>query len=102
MSRSRPVSRLMPAGDASIPPQDVDNRDAKAYVAEGRAFLTWIRTGIAPTFSVVLGTALIVCGVLVTILASLRYMRHIRDLKQGVQTADTPSEFAQFVARALS
>jgi hypothetical protein len=37
-------------------------------------------------FSVVMGTALIVSGVLVTVLASVQYMRRIRDLRQGVQT----------------
>jgi uncharacterized YccA/Bax inhibitor family protein len=53
-------------------------------------------------FSVVLGTALIVSGVLVTILASFQYMRHIHDLQQGIRIAGTPSKLALFIALGLS
>jgi len=114
-----------------MPQPDADHRDPKTYLAEDRTFLAWIRTGIAlmgfgfvvarfglflreleatqsgspvetTAFSVVLGTALIVSGVLVMILASLRYMRRMRELRQGVETAGTPSKLALFVALVLS
>lgn len=131
-SPRRPVSRVMqPAGDASMPAPEADNRDPKTYLAEDRTFLAWIRSGIAlmgfgfvvarfglflreleaaqsgspvetTAFSVFLGTALIVSGVLVTILASFQYMRRIRELQQGVQAACAPSKLALFVAFALS
>jgi putative membrane protein len=122
---------MQPAGDSSMPPQDADGQDPKTYLAEDRTFLAWIRTGIAlmgfgfvvarfglflrelevtqsgspvetTAFSVVLGTALIVSGVLVTVLASVQYMRRIRDLRRGVQTVGTPSKLALFVALVLS
>jgi putative membrane protein len=122
---------MQPAGDDFMPRQDVDSRDSTTYLAEDRTFLAWIRTGIAlmgfgfvvarfglflreleatqsgspaetTAFSVVLGTALIVCGVLVTILASFKYMRRLRDLRQGVRTMGKPSKLALFVAIALS
>jgi putative membrane protein len=122
---------MQPAGDSSMPRQDADSRDLNTYLAEDRTFLAWIRTGIAlmgfgfvvarfglflreleatqsgspmetTAFSVVLGTALIVSGVLVTVLASVQYMRRIRDLRRGVETVGTPSKLALFVALVLS
>ncbi len=122
---------MQPAGDDFMPRQDVDSRDSTTYLAEDRTFLAWIRTGIAlmglgfvvarfglflreleatqsgspvetTSFSVVLGTALIVCGVLVSILASFKYMRRVRDLRQGVRTMGKPSKLALFVATTLS
>lgn len=111
--------------------QSGDNRDRSTYLAEDRTFLAWIRTGIAlmgfgfvvarfglflreleatqsgspmkaTAFSVVLGTALIVCGVFVTILASFRYVHRIRELRNGVQVTGAPSKLALFVALILS
>ncbi len=108
----RPVPWVCnPPAMLPMPRQDVYSRDPKTYLAEDGTFLAWIRTGIAlmgfgfvarfglfrreleaaqsgspmePTaFSVVLGIALIVSGVLVTIPASFKYMRRIRDLQQG-------------------
>jgi putative membrane protein len=112
-------------------PHDENSRDPRTYLAEDRTFLAWIRTSIAlmgfgfvvarfglflreleatesgspvqtTAFSVVLGTALIVSGVVVTILASLRYIRRIRELRQGIQTAGTPSKLALTVAFLLA
>ena len=119
------------AGNASMPRPDGDNHDPKTDLAENRTFLAWVQIGIAlmgfgfvvacfsrflseleairsgslvetTAFSVVLGTALIVSGVLVTVLASVQYMRRIRDLRRGVQTVGTPSKLALFVALVLS
>ena len=114
-----------------MPGQDLDNRDPKTYLAEDRTFLAWVRTGIAlmgfgfvvarfglflreleaaqsgspvetTAFSVVLGTALIVGGVIVTIVASFEYVRHLRDLRRGIPIAGAPSKLALLVAFALS
>jgi putative membrane protein len=115
----------------TMPHQDAASRDPKTYLAEDRTFLAWIRTGIAlmgfgfvvarfglflreleaarsgspvetTAFSVVLGTALIVSGVLVTILASFQYTSRVRALQQGVETPGAPSKLALFVAFVLS
>jgi putative membrane protein len=114
-----------------MPTQDIDNQDPKTYLAEDRTFLAWIRTGIAlmgfgfvvarfglflreleatqsgspvqtTAFSVVLGTALIVSGVLVMIVAALQYMRRIREFQQGVWGGGKTSKLALCVAIALS
>ena len=114
-----------------MPPQELDNRDPRNYLAEDRTFLAWIRTSIAlmgfgfvvarfglflreleatqsgspvqtTAFSVVLGTALIAGGVMVTILSSLQYVRRVRDLRQGLPASSTPSKLALAVAVALS
>jgi putative membrane protein len=114
---------MQPSRDDSMPRQDADSRDPTTYLAEDRTLLAWIRSGIAlmgfgfvvarfdhflheldatqsgspgetTAFSVVLGTVLMVRGgVLVTILASFKYMRRIRDLEQGVRTMGKTSEF---------
>jgi uncharacterized membrane protein YidH (DUF202 family) len=111
---------MQPADDASMPRTDADNRDPKISLTENRTFLAWVRTRIvlvglgfvvaqfcpflrelkamqgrspmeATACSTVLGTALMVGGVLVTTLASFQDMRPIRDLEHGVQTASPPS-----------
>jgi putative membrane protein len=114
-----------------MPSPDVDNRDPRNYLAEDRTFLAWIRTSIAlmgfgfvvarfglflreleatqsgtpvqtTAFSVILGTALITGGVIVTIVSSFQYARRVRELRQGLPTRSTPSKLALAVAVALS
>jgi putative membrane protein len=105
--------------------------DPRTYLAEERTFLAWIRTGIAlmgfgfvvarfglflrelasikalPQFetsalSVPLGTALLVAGVLVNILSSVRHVRIVRALNTGVPVVTKPSTMAIVVALALA
>lgn len=114
-----------------MPPSDADNRDPRAYLAEDRTFLAWIRTSIAlmgfgfvvarfglflreleavqsgspvqtTAFSVVLGTALIAGGVIVTILSSFQYIRRVRELRRGNPSPNTPSKLALGVAFVLA
>ncbi len=111
--------------------QNGDDHDRSNYLAEDRTFLAWIRTGIAlmgfgfvvarfglflreleatqsgspletTAFSVILGTALIVCGVFVMVLSSWQYLRRNRELQHGVKSSGTPSKLALFVALVLS
>ncbi|HSQ66677.1 MAG TPA: DUF202 domain-containing protein [Polyangiaceae bacterium] len=112
-------------------PPDADDRDPKTYLAEDRTFLAWIRSGIAmmgfgfvvarfglflrqleamrsgspvqaTAFSVILGTLLIVSGVMVTLVASVQYVGRIRSLQRGVLPRLAPSKLALAVALVLS
>ena len=105
--------------------------DPRTYFAEERTFLAWIRTGIAlmgfgfvvarfglflrelasiktlPQFetsalSVPLGTALLVAGVVVNILSSVRHVRIVRALNTGVPVTTKPSTLAIVVALVLA
>ena len=102
-------------------------KDPRVYLAAERTILAWIRTGLAlmgfgfvlarfgiflrsltvagaipgsgsPRFSVSSGTALIIIGVLVEVLALLHYRRLIAELNAGVQSFDRPSFLATAVA----
>jgi putative membrane protein len=112
-----------------MPPEP--HSDPRTYLAEERTFLAWIRTGIAlmgfgfvvarfglflrelaslrtlPQFetsalSVPLGTALLVAGVLVNILASVRHVRIVRCLNSGTPMVTKPSAMGIAVALVLA
>jgi putative membrane protein len=112
-------------------PQENPQADPRTYFAEERTFLAWIRTGIAlmgfgfvvarfglflrelaslrtfPQFqtsalSVPLGTALLVVGVLVNILACVRHVRIVRALNTGAPLATKPSTMAIVIALVLA
>ncbi len=112
-------------------PIDPAQSDPRTYFAEERTFLAWIRTGIAlmgfgfvvarfglflrelasikalPTFetsalSVPLGVALLVAGVVVNILSSVRHVRIVRALNSGVPVTTKPSTMAIVVALVLA
>ncbi|MFL6448031.1 MAG: YidH family protein [Bryobacteraceae bacterium] len=103
------------------------DKDPRVYLAAERTILAWIRTGLAlmgfgfvlarfgiflrslaatgavpgsgsPTFSVSVGTALIVVGVLVEVLTLVHYRRLISELNAGIQSFDRPSSLATLVA----
>ena len=111
--------------------QSAAQADPRTYFAEERTFLAWIRTGIAlmgfgfvvarfglflrelasiktlPQFetsalSVPLGTALLVAGVVVNILSSVRHVRIVRALNTGVPVTTKPSTLAIVVALVLA
>jgi putative membrane protein len=96
----------------SLMPSASNSSDTRSYFAEERTFLAWIRTGIAlmgfgfvvarfglflcefaslrtlpqletSSLTVRLGTALLVAGVLVNILSSVRHVRIVRALNSG-------------------
>jgi putative membrane protein len=105
--------------------------DPRTLFAEERTFLAWIRTGIAlmgfgfvvarfglflrelaslrtieqfqtSALSVPLGTALLVAGVLVNILASVRHVRIVRALGSGTPIPVKPSTMGIVVALGLA
>src|SRR5271170_5700258 len=112
-------------------PAEEPHSDPRTYFAEERTFLAWIRTGIAlmgfgfvvarfglflrelasirnfPQFetsklTVPLGTALLVAGVAVTILSSVRHVRIVRALNTGAPIVTKPSTLAIAVALMLA
>src|SRR5579871_5283303 len=101
-------------------PATSSHSDPSTYLAEERTYLAWIRTGIAlmgfgfvvvrfglllrelaslrtvpqlqtSALSVPLGTALLVAGVLVNIISSVRHVRIVRALNTGTPIATKPS-----------
>src|SRR5271168_4183442 len=112
-------------------PIDAAQSDPRTYLAEERTFLAWIRTGIAlmgfgfvvarfglflrelasikalpplgnSALSVPLGTALLVAGVVVNILSSVRHVRIVRALNTGAPIVTKPSTMGIVVALALA
>ena len=112
-------------------PPETNAADPRTYLAEERTFLAWIRTGIAlmgfgfvvarfglflrelaslrtlpeipaSALSVPLGTALMVAGVLVNILSSVRHVRIVRALNTGAPMVTKPSTMAIIVALGLA
>jgi putative membrane protein len=108
-----------------------DSRDPRVYLAVERTFLAWIRTGLAlmgfgfvvarfglflrelasmriassaelSGLSVPIGTALIVIGVTVNILASINHVRFIKKLNAGMPIVGRPSALALVVALVLA
>lgn len=55
-----------------------------------------------PHFSVWIGTALVIVGVVVNLLAALHHVRLVRDLNRGVTSFDRPSRMAIAVAVVLA
>jgi putative membrane protein len=108
---------------------DETTKDPRVYLAAERTFLAWIRTGLAlmgfgfvvarfglflralsvnaqvvaetPHFSVWIGTALVLVGVAVNLLAALHHVRLVRELNQGITSFDRPSRLAISVAMVL-
>jgi putative membrane protein len=109
---------------------DESAKDPRVYLAAERTFLAWIRTGLAlmgfgfvvarfglflrelsvvaqpvpqtPHFSVWIGTALVLIGVAVNLLATLHHVRLVRDLNRGVISFDRPSRLAISMALVLA
>jgi putative membrane protein len=109
---------------------DEQEKDPRVYLAAERTFLAWIRTGLAlmgfgfvvarfglflrefsataqpvaetPHFSVWAGTALVLVGVAVNVLAALHHVRLVRDLNRGVTSFNRPSVLAIGVAVVLA
>ncbi len=109
---------------------DEQAKDPRVFLAAERTFLAWIRTGLAlmgfgfvvarfglflrelsvtaqpvpqtPHFSVWIGTALVLIGVVVNLLAAAHHMRLVRDLNRGVASFERPSAMAISVAVVLA
>jgi putative membrane protein len=105
--------------------------DPRVYLAAERTFLAWIRTGLAlmgfgfvvarfgfflrelsatrpdlhirsSGFSTSTGTALILIGVLMTIVSAVRHVQVVDELKRGADTIARPSYAAIAVAVVLA
>lgn len=109
---------------------DEQAKDPRIFLAAERTFLAWIRTGLAlmgfgfvvarfglflrelslvtmpdprtTHFSVWTGTALVLIGVAVNVLATLRHVRLVRDLNRGITSFNRPSTLAIGVALVLA
>jgi putative membrane protein len=109
---------------------DEQPKDPRVFLAAERTFLAWIRTGLAlmgfgfvvarfglflrelsiaeqplpqtTHFSVWIGTALVLIGVAVNLLAALHHVRLVRDLNRGITSFNNPSTLAIAVALVLA
>jgi len=108
---------------------DEQAKDPRVYLTAERTFLAWIRTGLAlmgfgfvvarfglflrelsittqpvqqTHFSVWTGTALVLIGVAVNLLAAWHHVRLVRDLNRGITSFDRPSKLAISVALILA
>jgi putative membrane protein len=110
---------------------DESSKDPRVYMAAERTFLAWIRTGLAlmgfgfvvarfglflrelsvttaqpgpqtTHFSVWIGTALVLIGVAVNVLAALHHVRLVRALSRGTARFDEPSALAIGVSIVLA
>ncbi len=109
---------------------DEQAKDPRVFLAAERTFLAWIRTGLAlmgfgfvaarfglflrelsvttqpvpqtTHFSVWAGTALVLIGVAVNLLAALHHVRLVRDLNRGITSFNRPSTLAIGVALLLA
>lgn len=109
---------------------DEDKKDPRYYLAAERTFLAWMRTGLSlmgfgfvvarfgfflkelqivehqtaakPTgFSVVFGTALVVIGTLMNIVAAFEHVQTVRKIRNG-EIFDRPSYSAILIAVVLT
>src|ERR1035438_5153445 len=105
--------------------------DPRVYLAAERTFLAWIRTGLAMMgfgfvvarfglflrevefsqhqvdlhsgrFTLWVGTALILVGVIVNVFSALHHVRFVRAVKSGVEVVDRPVTMAVAIALILA
>ena len=106
-------------------------QDPRVYLAAERTFLAWIRTGLAlmgfgfvvarfglflremefsthplslhsARFTLWLGTALILIGVVVNLFSALQHIRFVRAVKRGTEVVDRPVTMAVVIALILA
>ncbi len=105
--------------------------DPRVYLAAERTFLAWIRTGLAlmgfgfvvarfglflreieynqhspfphsSQFTLWVGTALILIGVLVNLFSALQHVRFVQAVKNGTEVVDRPVTLAVVIALILA
>ena len=105
--------------------------DPRVYLAAERTFLAWIRTGLAlmgfgfvvarfglflreveftqrqvslhsGRFTLWVGTALILVGVLVNVFSALQHIRFVHAVKRGTEVVDRPATMAVVIALILA
>ncbi|HTT60451.1 MAG TPA: DUF202 domain-containing protein [Bryobacteraceae bacterium] len=121
----------MPAQEPAAGSRTTADQDPRVYLAAERTFLAWIRTGLAlmgfgfvvarfglflreiefsqhrltqhsARFTLSVGTALILIGVLVNIFSALQHVRFVRAVKAGSGVADRPATMAVAIALILA
>jgi putative membrane protein len=114
-----------------MPPTPDRNQDPRVYLAAERTFLAWIRTGLSlmgfgfvvarfglflreiefsthplslhsARFTLWVGTALILIGVLVNLFSALQHIRFVRAVKSGTEVVDRPVTMAVAIALILA
>ncbi len=105
--------------------------DARVYLAAERTFLAWIRTGLSlmgfgfvvarfglflrelefsqhpltlrsARFTLWVGTALIMIGVVVNVLSAVQHVQFVRAVRSGSQMVDRPATMAVVISLTLA
>jgi putative membrane protein len=118
---------VKPAGEVSSPA----TQDPRVYLAAERTFLAWIRTGLSlmgfgfvvarfglflreiefsqhpltlrsARFTLWVGTALILIGVVVNVLSALQHVHFVRAVRQSTEIVERPATLAVVIAFILA
>ncbi|HUD98639.1 MAG TPA: DUF202 domain-containing protein [Bryobacteraceae bacterium] len=122
---------MPPTEPQSVPTRAAPATDPRVYLAAERTFLAWIRTGLSlmgfgfvvarfglflremefsthplslhsARFTLWVGTALILIGVVVNLFSALQHIRFVRAVKLGTEVVDRPVTLAVVIALILA
>ncbi len=122
---------MPPTEPQSVPKRAAPDTDPRVYLAAERTFLAWIRTGLSlmgfgfvvarfglflreiefsthplslhsARFTLWVGTALILIGVVVNLFSALQHIRFVRAVKLGTEVVDRPVTLAVVIALILA
>ena len=122
---------MPPTEPQSVPKHAAPDTDPRVYLAAERTFLAWIRTGLSlmgfgfvvarfglflreiefsthplslhsARFTLWVGTALILIGVVVNLFSALQHIRFVRAVKLGTEVVDRPVTLAVVIALILA
>jgi putative membrane protein len=117
---------MHPSEPQIVPTHATATEDPRVYLAAERTFLAWIRTGLAmmgfgfglflreiefsqhplslhsARFTLWVGTALILIGVIVNLFSALQHIHFVRAVKRGQSVVDRPVTMAVAIALILA